>query len=70
MKVVCIKDFKSAGLQYELTYGKVYEVQPKPEWGNIDSHFIMCDRGHISSYMKSCFVTLEEWRDRQLRQIL
>ena len=34
MKVVCIKHFKSQALQFELTYGKVYEVLPKPNWAN------------------------------------
>jgi len=70
MKVVCIKNFKSQALQYELTYGKVYEVQSKPEWADKDSHFIMCDRGYISSYRKECFVTIEEWREKKLNKVI
>ncbi len=53
-----------------LLMGKVYEIQPKPEWGNEDSHFIMCDRGYISSYNKGCFVTIEEWREKQINEII
>lgn len=70
MKVVCIKHFKSAGLQYELTYGKVYDVQPKPIWSGDDTYFIKCDREFVSAYNKNSFITLEEWREKQLDKIL
>lgn len=70
MKVVCIKNFKSQGLQFELTYGKIYDVLPKPNWANPESYFIKCDRGFISSYYKNSFMSLEEWRESQLRKIL
>lgn len=70
MKIVCIKHFKSQGLQYELTYGKVYESLPKPNWANGESYFIKCDRGFISSYHKNSFMLLEEWREKQVEKIL
>jgi len=70
MKVVCIKHFKSQGFQYELTYGKVYESLSKPDWADSESYFIECDRGFISVYNKNSFITLEEWRERQLDTIL
>lgn len=70
MRVVCIKHFKSQALQYELTYGKVYDVLPKPTWANPESFFIKCDRGFISSYHKNSFMLLEEWREKQLNKIL
>ena len=70
MKVVCIKHFKSQGLQYELTYGKVYESLHKPHWSDNESYFIECDRGFISVYNKNSFITLEEWRERKLDKIL
>jgi hypothetical protein len=70
MKVICIKDFKSQALNYELTYGKVYDVQPKPFWGHEGSYFIMCDRGFISAYNKSLFVSLQTWREMQLGKVL
>ena len=70
MKVVCIKHFMSQGLQYELTYGKVYESLPKPKWADSESYFIKCDRGFISSYKKTSFITIEEWRESQIDNIL
>lgn len=70
MRVVCIKHFKSQGLQYELTYGKAYDVLPKPNWANPESFFIKCDRGFISSYHKNSFMLLEEWWERQLNKVL
>jgi hypothetical protein len=75
MKVVCIKEFKSqhhlspSGLQHELTYGKIYECMNKPDWSSDDSYFIKCDLGFITSYHKRNFITLEEWRERQLNEI-
>ena len=69
MKVVCIKKFKSQGLQYELTYGKIYEVQPQ-KWKDAEIYFILCDKEYISPYNKSSFITLEEWREKQIDNIL
>ena len=70
MKVVCIKHFKSTGLQYELTYGKVYESLPKPNWSDGDTYFIKCDREFISAYHKNSFILLEEWREQQINKVL
>jgi hypothetical protein len=74
MKVVCIKEFKSQALQYELTKGKVYETH-KPNWPRWfenhfkDSYFIMCDRGFISAYKQNSFVTLAEYRKLKLEEL-
>jgi hypothetical protein len=81
MRVVCIKDFKSSSLQYELTYGKVYQCESKPNWSGTtwtdlagalsdDCYFIRCDKGYISPYNKRSFITLEEWREKELNKIL
>lgn len=70
MKVVCNKDFSKDPLNGDLTYGRVYEVQPVPHWGNEDSHFVISDKGYLSCYLKTCFLTVEEWREKQLKQIL
>ncbi len=70
MKVVCIKNFLSQGLQYELTYGKVYQLEPTPSWYGEDNYFIKCDRGFIGTYHKNSFVTLEQWREMELNKIL
>jgi hypothetical protein len=69
MKVVCIKHFKSQGLQYELTYGKAYDVLEVPKWATDAVIHIMNDRGFKSLYSISCFVELEEWRDKKLKLI-
>jgi len=71
MKIVCIKKFKSTNLMYELTYGKVYEVLPKsPNDPLVDDYKIVCDRGFVEYYSKNIFVTLEEWRQEKINQIL
>jgi hypothetical protein len=70
MKVVCIKDFKSTSLQYELTYGKVYQCESKPNWSIDDCYFIRCDKGYISPYHIRNFITLEEWREKELNKLL
>lgn len=69
MKVVCIKHFKSQGLQYELTYGKVYHTVDNPSWAAENTYYLMNDRGFISAYNSSSFITLEEWRDKKLKSI-
>jgi hypothetical protein len=67
MKVVCIS--KSTSLQYELTYGKVYQCVSVPNFTQ-DGYFIVCDRGSISYHKKRNFITLEEWRENQLNNLL
>lgn len=71
MKVVCINKYLSTHLQYELTYGKIYEVLPKLHVDLLmDDYRIKCDRGFIEYYSKSTFVTLEQWREQQLNKII
>ena len=69
-KVVCVKIFLSQVLQYELTYGKIYNVESKPSWASEDSYFIKCDRNFITPYKKNIFVTLQEWRQQQLDKLI
>ena len=72
MKVVCIKKYHSQGLQHELTFGKMYDVLPGCGLKGIDhyNYFIINDRGHKEYYSKNTFLTLDEWRKRQLSKIL
>jgi hypothetical protein len=81
MKVVCIKKYLSTSLQYELTYGKIYETLPMPISGTggdltydltylSKDYKIKCDRGFIEYYSKSTFVTLEDWRQQQINKIV
>lgn len=58
---------------YELTYGKIYEDIPvNSGFGKYikEEYKIVCDRGFVEFYNKDLFVTLEEWRERQLDKIL
>lgn len=70
MKIVCIKKFKSTNLKYELTYGKVYDTLPKNPNTLVDDYKVVCDRGFLEYYSKNMFVTLEEWRQEKINQIL
>lgn len=66
MKIVCNRDFKN--WDGELTYGKVYDILPKQE--SVKSFPIINDKGQEQYYFKFMFVTLEEWRDKQLNKLL
>ena len=48
MKIVCIKKYRSQGLQYELTYGKVYDVLTGCGLSGIDdyNYFIRAIRNY------------------------
>jgi hypothetical protein len=72
MKVVCIKKYRSQGLQHELTFGKMYDVLPGCDLKGIDdyNYFIINDRGYKEYYSKNTFLKLDEWRKRQLSKIL
>lgn len=72
MKVVCIKKYRSQGLQHELTFGKMYDVLTGCGLKGIDdyNYFIINDRGHKEYYSKNTFLKLDEWRKRQLSKIL
>ena len=72
MKVVCIKNYLSQGLQLELTYGKIYEVKNSITTViplNDKNYWIKNDRGSLEYYSKSDFITLEEHRAMQLKRI-
>jgi hypothetical protein len=72
MKVVCIKKYRSQGLQYELTYGKIYDTVPgTARIASIDNfnYWIINDRGYKEYYSREKFITLEEWRKRQLNEL-
>ena len=70
MKVVCIEPFK--GKEFDINqqggirYGISYDVVNQ-EFGGIK---IINDFGKQHTYKESRFITLEEWRERQLNEIL
>ena len=72
MKVVCIKKYRSTSLVYELTYGKVYDTLTGCGLSGIDDHnyWIINDRGNKECYLRSKFLTLEEFRNRKIQNIL
>lgn len=72
MKIVCIKKYKSQGLQLELTYGKIYDVKSPFNKLPLDdnNYWIINDRGIIEYYSKSDFITLEEWRSNKINQLI
>jgi hypothetical protein len=74
MEIVCIRKYKSQGLQLELTYGKTYEVIPFTRGLEYlpytkDNYSIKNDRNHINYYSKTDFVTIDEWRELRLKEI-
>ena len=77
MKVVCIKDvvkqchLTPSGLIYELTKGKIYDVLTELDHDFLNStyHFVICDRGFISGYEKSFFMTLSEFRKLKIEEL-
>lgn len=62
MKVVCIDAYTFTGL----TYGKVYYAT-----FNYNERFItIIDNNNIKkSYLKGSFITLEEFRDKKLKEL-
>ena len=72
MKIICIDNNlkRSNGssfkmLKLNLTIGKVYESTG----GSPAMWSITCDDGVIREYSAGRFVTLEEWREKQLKEL-
>ena len=73
MKVVCIPFNTRTVSLLNLTQGKTYEVidsKQTPEQERPHMYKIINDDGKQRWYDKSMFITLEEWRDQQLNEIL
>lgn len=71
MTIVCIKKYKSQGLQLELTYGKSYETVNTLEQTVFDHlyYYIVNDRNQMEYYSVNDFVKLDEWRCQKLKEI-
>ncbi len=69
MKVVCVRNFKSQGLQYELTYGKIYN-DIKSKFVSDNMVFVVNDKGNSGLYSKESFITLQQWRTNQINKII
>ena len=71
--VVCISpDMEIGGriIKQELTYGKVYDIVTPGQNSGGGIYIIENDKGIRESHWQWKFVTLEEWRDKQLLSIL
>jgi len=77
MKVVCVTNipYGRRGDSYsDITPGKIYQLEN--EAGNLFKDkrrsviWIQNDTGGRSWYSKDMFISLEEWRERQLKKIL
>lgn len=71
MTIVCIKKYKSQGLQLELTYGKSYETVNTLEQTAFDHlyYHIVNDQNQTEYYSVNDFVKLDEWRCQKLKEI-
>ena len=71
MKVVCIEPFgfrkESAADRNGLGYGISYDVVSRAPFGG--GIKIINDFGKQHTYKRSRFITLKEWRERQLNEI-
>ncbi len=66
MKVVCINNSKLRGKEIPYTIGKVYETNGGPA----AQYLVMSDDGDFYNLSTSRFISLEEWREKQLDKIL
>ena len=74
MKVVCIDNVKKGGVILPLTIGKVYETSGGPSlcWHGLPAaaqYTITSDTGELYDLATWRFVSLDEWRERQLKEI-
>ena len=68
MKLMCVNNLSlEEGSISPITPGKIYESVDS--FSNKD-YFITNDTGFKSWELKENFITLEEWRDKQLNQLL
>ena len=65
MKVVCIKNI---GPHVDITIDKVYDVIEQRD--QIDTYYIRNDKGQVYGYIKTRFITLEEFRENKIKEIL
>ena len=66
MKVVCIDAYTFTGL----TYGKVYDATFSYENVYNERFITIIDNNNIKkSYLKGSFITLEDFRDKKLKEL-
>lgn len=69
MKVICTHEtYKD--LKMHLTYGKAYEViDQQPFQINDQMYQIIDDNGYKSWFDRGVVIPLEEWRNKQLKEL-
>lgn len=69
MKVICTHEtYKD--LKMHLTYGKAYEViDQQPFQINDQMYQIIDDNGYKSWFDREVVIPLEEWRNKQLKEL-
>ena len=69
MKVICTQEtYKD--LKMHLTYGKAYEViDQQPFQINDQMYQIIDDNGYKSWFDRGVVIPLEEWRNKQLKEL-
>ena len=75
MKLMCVNNISmEQGYIPPITIGKIYETVPKSNigfnWIQEMNYKIICDKGFGTWEFKENFITLEEWRDKQLNKII
>ena len=79
MKLVAIAEFNHFGYppNVYLEIGKMYEGELTPKMYDPNTlkpaepaYIVKCDDGKYRKFMAKHFITLEEWRERQLDKIL
>lgn len=76
MKIICIKNrYNNKGggfeLQYDVTIGKIYDVEIQGIIG--DTYFYTLEKDDLTTkvtYSSSLFITLEEHRQKQLNKLI
>lgn len=69
-KIVCINNKPMKGVNEKtqnLTIGKVYETYDRPDYSSV---VVINDIGNEVNYSSHRFITIEEWRERKLNEIL
>jgi hypothetical protein len=71
MKLFCVSIEPKIYNKTNIEVGKIYDVLDSRTW---EDHYRMIyidiGNGERQEYPKSCFVTLEQWRDFQINNII
>ena len=71
MKLMCISILPQVYNQTNIEVGKVYETLHKNDYESYSKLIsIILDNGSSEAYPKSCFITLEEFRNNKINSIL